>query len=320
MRSMRAAIWTALALFIGIQAIAEPIVSPQFAAAGYSTSDLGNVPGSFFIGSSLMFLDDNTLLMGDGSNLYSVDVTRTAGHVTGFDGTPTLFATTPGGTNGGMAVGPGGVIFYTNWNDEIGEIKPGSSATDKLIPFDPIFTATLGISSLTFVPSGIPTDSEMKVGLYGTNEFISLALTPDGSGTYNLSNVDPSTSLFWGASARGMAYYGAGNPLFTNPGLIVTEYGNQYIARYELDANGNPIFDQPDVVVCCSSNEMLGGTVDPLTGDYFFFDRNSGEASRLMYLTGFNAPTSSAVPEPGTIVLMSAGLGLIALTLRRRMQ
>src|SRR6185369_7942130 len=79
--------------------------------------------------------DPNTIVIGgrtetgDG-HLYAVGVTRDA---TGsIDGVAVPLADASG-VSAGIAYGPGGVLFYSRSTNEIGEIKPGSTTTNKVV-------------------------------------------------------------------------------------------------------------------------------------------------------------------------------------------
>src|SRR5262249_12587547 len=86
--------------------MAAAIVSPY--DSSYTMFNLGSAPGVPVSYGGLVFKagDPNTLLLGGAANfaggIYAVGVTRDAqGHVTGFDGTSSLFSTAPG-IDGGL--------------------------------------------------------------------------------------------------------------------------------------------------------------------------------------------------------------------------
>jgi hypothetical protein len=109
--------------------------------------------------------DPNTLLLGGAANstranIYSIPLTRDSqGHITGFAAPAAFFSRANGNTaglDGGLTYGPGDVLFYTTYNDNhIGQIKPGSTAPDKLIHATPLGVAS-SMGSLMFVPAVSP--------------------------------------------------------------------------------------------------------------------------------------------------------------------
>ena len=124
--------------------LAVPTVDP-FYAGSYSIFSLGTptgVPGPLG-GLTLKAGDNGHLLIGGSANTTAADILDIAidrdaqGHVTGFNGSASFFADANGpggGIDGGLAYGPGGVLFYTTYSDgRLGQIKPGSSGPDKLI-------------------------------------------------------------------------------------------------------------------------------------------------------------------------------------------
>jgi len=127
------------------------VIAPAF-AGNYSFIDLGSATGvpTNYGGLTLKAGDPNTLLIGGAANssigsIYQISVTRGAGnHITGFSGAATLFSTAPN-IDGGLAYGPGGVLFYTTYsNNMLGQIKPGSSTPDRVIDL-----SALGVVSST---------------------------------------------------------------------------------------------------------------------------------------------------------------------------
>src|SRR5207237_8782795 len=115
----------------------------------------------------------------------------------GFSGTATFYANangTTGGIDGGLAYGPGGVLFYTSYSDNrIGQIKPGSTGPDKLID-----AGTAGISpsvgTLAFTPPGFAGAGQLRIASYNAGVFYGTTITPDGTGTYNINMATSSTS------------------------------------------------------------------------------------------------------------------------------
>ena len=108
-------------------------------AASYSVVDLGTPAGvaTRFGGLTLLPNDPNTLLIAGGANatggkLFTIGVVRDLSHhITGFVGTAVQYATADN-NDGGVAFGPGGVLFVTAFNtNKLLQYKPGSTAPDK---------------------------------------------------------------------------------------------------------------------------------------------------------------------------------------------
>ena len=99
-------------------------------SSDYTLVSLGSVAGVPSNYGGIAFLDNNTLLLGGAANggggvIDEVAVTRDInGNINGF-GAVSQFSTAPN-IDGGLAFGPGGDLFFTEFsNNEIGEILPG---------------------------------------------------------------------------------------------------------------------------------------------------------------------------------------------------
>src|SRR5689334_11132336 len=138
-----------LAVLVGLVVAGDSgraqVIAPAF-AGNYSLTDLGAAPGvpAPYGGLTLKAGDPNTLLLGGNADaptgaIYQIGVTRgTGNHITGFSGSATLFSTAPN-IDGGLAYGPNNVLFYTAYPiNRLGQIKPGSTAPDKLIDLTPL--------------------------------------------------------------------------------------------------------------------------------------------------------------------------------------
>ena len=306
---------------------AQSILSPF--SANYTLTDIGSaltVPASY---GGMTFLNASTLLIGGNADrssagIYAVQVTRNgAGHITGFSGTPSLYATAAGisgnnGIDGGLVFGPGGDLFYTSYSDNsIGEIKPGSSSPNKHISL-----SSLGIPASTgalyIVPSGFAGAGEVKIVTYGSGEWFSAALAPDGSGTYNITNVtqpyNPNSSfhIVFPSSGEGFVYVHSGNPNFTADTMLIA--GSSGIDSYQLNASGDPILSTGHYFASISGAE--GTAFDPVTGDLLV--DTYGNGNQIMRISGFNAPPHST-PEPGAVgLLMGSALAGAAVLRKRR--
>ena len=176
-------------------------IAPEF-AADYSYIDLGQPAGvtGNLGGLTLLASDPNSLLIGGNANgpsgsIFRIGITRDAGnHITGFTGVASLFASAPE-IDGGLAYGPGGVLFYTGYNENLlGQIRPGSVAPDKVIELGPLGIAR-SVGTLNFIPAGFPLAGKLLIATFNSGQFYTADLTPDGSGTYDLADITNVTSI-----------------------------------------------------------------------------------------------------------------------------
>ena len=321
-----------MALFtVGVSRGTAQTIDP-FYAGNYSFIDLGQaltVPPSYG-GLTFKAGDPNTLLLGGGANvtsagIYALGLTRDSGnHVTGFSGisATVVSANSPnGGIDGGLAYGPGNVIFYTSYSDNyIGQIKPGSLGPDKLIDLSPLGLSS-SVGALAFVPNTFGGGGHLKILSFDGDKWYDATVTPDGSGTFNITAVGPALSLPASngleiqAGPEGVIFIPAGNPLFSANSVLIAEWGNGsvesgFITSYEVDANGDPILGTRKVFMSGLEGAQ-GAAIDPLTGD-FLFSTFGTLNDHVIAVHGF----TTVVPEPSSLVLL--GLPLAAACAWRR--
>ncbi len=265
----------------------------------YSLSSVGSIPGVPTPYGGITFLagSPNTLLVGGSANnpgggIYQIDVTRDSNnHITVFSGTASLYATAPN-IDGGLAYGPGGVLFATTYSDNnVLQYLPGSSAPDKTIDLTPLGVGS-STGTLQFVPAGFPGAGGLRIVSYSTGGYYTADLSPDGSGTFDILNVVQQTTTSGGP--EGLIFVPQGSALFPTPSVLISEWAAGFVAAYELDANGHPDpSTRQDFITGLSGAE--GAVIDPVSGDFLFSTFGGGD--QLIVVTGF-----AAVPEPQTII------------------
>ncbi len=215
-----------------------------------------------------------------------------------------MYATAPN-IDGGLEFGPGGVLFYTGYNNNIlGQIKPGNSAPDKIINLS-TQTPPVGesVGTLRFVPPGFAGAGQLKLASYSANTWHTLTLAPDGLGTYDISAVSPSLSVQGGP--EGIVYIDSANPGFVVDSILLSEYGSGSIGAYEINSNGDPILSSRRPFIT-GLNGAEGAEIDAVTGDFLFSTFGGGD--RVIVVTGF-IPT---VPEPATGAIVALGVAVAA--------
>jgi hypothetical protein len=303
-----------LVVSVGVAAIAKAQTIDPFYSGNYSYVDLGSVPKlpPLYGGLAFKYDNPNKLVIGGdanaaGGNLYTIDVVRDGnGHITGFSGAAQFYATAPY-NDGGVVFGPNNVLFASRWPvNEMAQYLPGSTAPDKIIDMS-VHGVASSHAALNFVPAGFGGFGRIKLVSWSGGEFYDATISPDGSGTYNLNGVTQVATLSGGP--EGFVYVPLGSALFANPSMIVSEYSAGSVATYEVDGNGNPII-QSRRLFMGGLTGAEGAVFDPITGDFLF--STFGGGNRVIVVHGF------AVPEPGSLICVLAGLSLLGLTRRRR--
>jgi hypothetical protein len=302
-----------LCLTAGVHAAVA--IDPYYAGS-YSLLDLGSAPGVplNYGGLTVERGDTDTLLLGGTANkpeakIYRVPLDRdSSGGIVGFGGQATAFANAngfTGGIDGGLAYGPGGVLFYTSFPDNrIGQIKPGSAGPDKRVNLDGLGVAD-SVGALAFVPDGMPGAGRLKIASTTTSRWYDATVSADASGTYDIA-VNPDVAITIGDAPQGIIYVPRGAALFPNPSILLAEFGLGRISSYEVDGNGDPLPSTQRTFISGLANPE-GAAIDPITGDFLFSTFSGG--NRIVRVAAI-AP-APAVPEPQTWVLLGIGLALL---------
>lgn len=273
-------------------------------ASHYNFIDLGEPPGGIGNLGGITFQpgEPDTLLIGGRATsllaaIHALGVVRDAdGHITAFSGTQVEVAKAPGvagGIDGGLIIGPGGTLLYTTYRDnQLGQIKAGSSAPDRLIDL-----TALGVSrstgALQMVPADMPGGGRLKLLSFNGGTWYDATLTPAADGTFdvNLSGIQ----RFIGGGPEGVVYIRAGNPGFERDSVLVSEWSLRRVVAYEIDANGDPLVATRRVFISELSSAQ-GAAIDPVTGD-FLFSNYAGDERGVIVVGGF-APPPAPVPLP----------------------
>jgi hypothetical protein len=296
----------------------------------YTAFNLGSVPGLPTNYGGLTFLDANTLLIGGAANtaagsLYTIGLVRDAdGAITGFSGSAERFGG-PGGNvgafnDGGVVFGPGGVLFTARYpSNALGQTKPGSITEDKVISLAPLGVAQ-SLAAINFVPAGFEGAGLFKMVSWSGGQWYSASLAPDGNGTFDLVDLvavdlNPGVAGVQNVPGgpEGFVYISGANAGFGANSMLISEYSAGMVGAYLLDDQGNPLVATRRTFLSGLSGAE-GAAIDPVTGDFLF--STFGGGSRVVRVSGFVAPPP--IPEPGTWVLMLAGLAVGGTLLRRR--
>lgn len=301
--------------------------------SSYTVTELGGIAGlpTNYGGLTFKAGDPHTIIIGGAANgasgrFYEVGVTRDGNNqINGF-GTPTLIGGLGEFNDGGIAYGPGGVLFTSRWPaNELGQTKPGSTDEDKIIDL-----AALGVAgshaALNFVPAGFAGAGQFKLVSWSGGQWYTATLGPDGSGTFDVLGVmqEDLDLVAIGiqnvpGGPEGFVYIDGVNPGFGVDSLLIAEYSAGKVGAYDLDANGNPLVStRRDFLTGLSGAE--GSAIDPLTNDFIF--STFGGGSHLVRVSGFIAPPppppGAGVPVPATIALLGVGFLGLAASKRRR--
>lgn len=276
-----------------------PTLEPPF-DDHYTVTDLGQIDGVPADYGGVAFSQAHgDLLIGGAANeedgrIYRVGVIRDEqGHITGFE-SPFAYPEAPY-IDGGLAIGPGGVIFYSRYNPpsvEIGQIAlsfPASGVLASIVlDLEPLGVAD-SPGGLNFVPPGFPGAGSLKVTSYSDGDWYEVGLAPANDGTYEATSASLRADLPSGS--EGFVFVLPGLPGFgSTHSVLINEYNDSSIAAYELDDNGDPIPDTRRTFLTGISGPD-GAAFDPASGDLIISDFDN---DRVYRVSGFPAPPSYA--------------------------
>lgn len=233
----------------------------------YHAVDLGQIPGVYNYGGTCFVPGDpNTLLVsayGSG-RIAAVRLLRDAsGAITGFGQTTTH--ATVGGNDGGLAFGPGNVLFFTWYGqNRLGQILPGNTTADRVDDLRPLGTGS-SVGTCAFVPAGRAGAGRFKVATYSSDQWYDVTLSPDGNGTFAPAPFGAPVQMQGGP--EGILYPPVSAPLLGNS-VLVCEW-DAGITAYQTDNNGDPIPSTRQMVLS-GAPANGGGAIDPITGDFLF--------------------------------------------------
>ncbi|MBK8979197.1 MAG: hypothetical protein IPM29_25150 [Planctomycetes bacterium] len=283
---------TGLLIVVMGAALSAQVVQPPF-NTNYALRSLGAVPGvpTPYGGLTFKYDDRDLLLIGGNANnglgaIYAIRVTRDMhGRVNGFQGTATQLATAPN-IDGGLQYGPSNVLFFTQYPlNQVGQIKAGSTSPDKLIQLSTVGYVGASPGALTFVPPGYPGAGAIKICAYSGGAFHDARVSPDGTGTFDITNVSLRAALPGGP--EGLLYPPPGSPLLLDYAtVILSNYSNGAIEVYDLDAAGDPLPGTRRVMVS-GLGGAEGATVDASSGSFLFSTFGSG--SQVIVIDGFGS-------------------------------
>lgn len=271
-----------------ISATGAQVLGPAF-SSNYSLTVLGpagDVPANYgFI--IIRPEDTDHIIVGGASNsniglAYSVPVIRGAGgHITGFGSKATVFGEAPN-NDGGCTYMPNGAFLFRRYpSGDIGQWAPGSPTLANVIN-----TQALGVfgagGGLVLVPPGQPGEGKLKLFTYTFGSWHDLAFAEQADHTYAVTAATLRVSINTGP--EGFVYVPRCSPNFTEPSILVCEYGRNRVAAYRVDDQGDPVDGTArDFVTGLSGAE--GALIDPVTGDFIFGTFGSGNT--LVRVIGF---------------------------------
>ncbi len=270
--------------------------------ADYTAYDLGPVPGvpDPLGGTAILASDSSTLLVAGASEgsdgaVYRIGVTRNScGHIVGWNGTASVYATTPY-VDANLAYVSSDLLLYTEWPEfTVSQLLAGSTAPDRSTDLRTIGMTNdgsdQGPGGLGIVPSGLPDAQQVRLVTWPEGRWYHATTSPDGT-LVAVTAVTQTVTL--PNNPGGFAYVPAGSPDFTSQAVIVAEWSEEdptldRVAVYDVDDSGDP--------VVASRREFFsefpqpwGAYFEPVTGDYLFLSWGTGN-DHVYLVQGFVPP------------------------------
>jgi hypothetical protein len=305
-----------LAAMVLTSSVLAQTLTPEF-AGNYVIRDIGPPPGvpANFGGLTIREDQPNVLYIGGLANslfakIYSVPLTRdSTDRIIGYAcGTGVEFCAAngmAGGIDGGLEFGPGNVLFYTTYADNlIGQVRPGETVPAAFINLGS-FGVAASTGTLRFVPPGFAGAGRLKIVCFNHNLWYDSTVVALRNGTYTLATIGSPILITGGP--EGVAYIKAGSPNFTEDSVLICEWGLGNVVAYVVDANGDPIPSTRRVIITGLSGAE-GATFDPISGDFLFSTYGGG--NRVIALSGFDSLACSADLD-GSGVIDAADLAVL---------
>jgi hypothetical protein len=278
----------------------EVQVAAQYASL-YTVYDLGPVPGvpNPLGGATVHVTDDDKLLIGGNSEngsgaIYEIGVVRNAcGHITGWNGTATIHATTPY-VDANLVYVNSNLMLYTQWPMAIlSQLPVGANAParDTDLRSVGLPSGDSGPGGLGIVPPGLAGAGGIRMVTWPGGYWVRVDTAPD-NGLLTVTGMTQTQTV--PNNPGGFAYVPAGSPGFTQQAIIVAEWvatnpAADRVAVYDADAQGDPII--------ATRREFMtrfprpwGAYFEPVTGDYFFLSWGAGTGDRVYVVQGFAPP------------------------------
>jgi hypothetical protein len=277
-------------------------LAPPFDAL-YKAYDLGPVPGvpDPLGGTAVLAADANTLLVAGGSEsatgaIYRIGVTRdVCGHITGWNGTASVAATTPY-VDANLVYASSDLLLYTEWPQfTMSQLPAASTMPQRRTDLRTIGMAAdpsdQGPGGLGLVPPGLGDAHQVRLVTWPAGRWFHAATAPDAS-LLAVTSVTQTATL--PNEPGGFAYVPAGSPGFTGQAVIVAEWRStdptlDRVAVYDVDDHGDPMVPTRREFFS-KFPRPWGAYFEPVTGDYLFLSWGAGTGDRVYLVQGFVPP------------------------------